>query len=173
MVTLSYPYFIEIPKASQTCSLGLEPLAGSDYYSALFENDEAGCLDRKDFCLTCWKTFSKDEAFSKAKSFWKSRMPEKSPEKPPKNRQEHVFNSLENLLKQDSEESRRLAYMLTLFLARQRLLILRQEVELDGYKCGLYEIAQQGVMLCVKKVNLQELTNPDLQIKVAALIASS
>lgn len=173
MVTLSYPYFIEIPKSSHICSKGSEPLAGSEYYSALFENDEVGCLDRKDFCLNCWKVFIQEEAFSQTKSFWKSRMPEKGPEKPPKNRQEHVFASLETLLKQDSDESRRLAYMLTLFLARQRLLALRQEVELDGYKCGLYEILQQGIMLCVKKVNLKELESPDLQLKVAALLTSS
>lgn len=172
MVILSYPYFIEIPKPCQECSKGSEPLAGKEYYSALFENEEQSHLERKDFCSACWKAFISESAFSKVKSYWKSRMPEKNLAiKPPKSKQEAVFASLADLLKQDTDEARRLSYMLTLFLARQKLLALRQEVELEGVKCGLFEILHLNEMICVKKVPLSELGDPELQIKAAALLA--
>lgn len=160
---------IEIPKRGQLCSKNGEPLhPGTPYYSVLSEDEEKG-LARHDYCPACWENFARQETISLARSHWKSKVPLKKEEPTlPKHRDERAMVLLKEAIQQDTEESRAEAFVLALFLAHKRIIVLRQEIRQDdGELACLYEVAETEEMIWVKKIALSELQTEKIQQELA------
>lgn len=160
-------YFqIEIPKRSNTCSLGQEPLEpGMEYHSLL--QDEGEELVRKDFCSACW---GKLEQEATAGIHWKSKVPpgKEDDQKLNLQRDEMAFHLFREALKSEEESAREEAFVLSLYLARKRMMYLRQEVNKEGRIMQLYEVAGTEEMILVPKVQLSELQTEKVQRILAA-----
>lgn len=160
---------IEIPKRGQMCTQDQGVLApGSDYYSVLIEDEEKGFV-RQDFCPACWERFARQETISHARSHWKSKVPLKKEETLlPRHRDERAMVLLKHALGKNDEESLAEAFVLSLYLARKRILLLRQELrQEDGQLAQLYEVAETEEMIWVKKVNLPTLQTGKVQLELA------
>jgi hypothetical protein len=149
---------IEIPKRASRCFKGGEVLnQGESYYSALILNDHEQSYHRQDYCLLCWESnHSKIEGMV---SSWKSVVPVKKGESElPKRRDERALYLLkEALSNQESPEAKEEAFVLSLYLARRRLIALRQELKRGAAPFSLYEVSETEEMLCVPKISLSDL----------------
>lgn len=160
------PFQLEIPRRASICAKCHNELTcGMDYYSALIEDEMQG-LNRQDFCSSCWET---KEAFE-PKSSWKSKVVSKKEDNRNLNltRDEKILELLKSALQNDSKDSEAEAFILALYLARRRLLILRQELRQDnGDIICLYEESATEVMHGVKKIAVSLLDINKIQANVA------
>jgi hypothetical protein len=160
---------IEIPRRSSSCAKGHESFApGAEYYSVLVEGPN-GELQRQDFCLTCWDESARQESVKNARSYWKSKVPKKQVTEPlSRNRDERALQLLKQALNAETPHNHEEAFVLALFLARSRVLYLRQLLQQeDGSKINLYEVAATEEMLAVKKIDLPQLQIDKIQQQLA------
>lgn len=152
------PFQIEIPRRSQSCFAGKEIfIPGMDYYSTL-EEDESGNWSRRDFCPACWEKFACEEAFKNSWSHWKSKVGIKKAADLPADRSERALILLKEALAKSAEEDKDEAFVLALFLARNKKLALREEVKhSDGSLYNIYEVIATEEMLAVPKLDLSQL----------------
>ena len=149
---------LEIPRRSRTCTKGAEPLLpGMEYYSILFIEGET--FKRQDFCPTCWEQI-KAEKINQADSHWKSKVPAKQEALKDLSRDERAMELLREALQTNAPEQRAEAFVLALYLARKKQLILRHELEQDGELVSLYEDPSTEEILTVKQA---ELTPPQIK----------
>lgn len=164
---------IEIPKRNAKCSKegeAFEP--GAYYYSLVIEEDEQ-LLIRHDYCAACWAKILEDEGLLKdAVTHWKSIVPTKKDIKDLyANRDEKALALLKEAVKGLSEEDAQRAFVLSLYLARKKLIYLRKEVSSeDGHSLQLYEVAQTEEMIGVKKMALSSLQIEKVQKDIAQLL---
>lgn len=148
---------IEIPIRNKVCSKGQEPLQPNmEYYSILVEGENG--FARQDYCLACWEK-EKQGGSTKMISHWKAHVPNKTKngdedEASKLDKQERALHFLKKSLQENSVEAEREAFVLALYLARQRILYLRQEIKQDGQRIQLYEHADTEEMIPVKRVDL-------------------
>lgn len=165
---MAHPLFqIEIPKRNTQCFKGGERLMpGMEYYSMLLQ-DESQAIARRDFCLHCWQQSINENSLAGSQGFWRAKIDVKK-EEPlvEKSRMDRAMALLKQLL-QDPQHDQNEAFVLALFLAHARRLILRQERNQDGYVYSLYEIAHQDEFLLVKKVNLSQVDSQQIQQSLA------
>lgn len=173
-MTTPSPFALSIPRRGPRCSLNQEVLnPGSEYYSVI-EEDENGQIVRKDFCPSCWESTAKKECLSKAKSYWKSTVPPKHVEPPPNQNREIAAFDLLKLALNNSPEDDAEAFILSLYLARKRHLLLRQQLkQADGTIVTLYEVASTEEMLGVKKLPLSQLEVVKLQQRLAGKLKTT
>lgn len=128
-----------IPKRATNCRQCLEPLRSGDEVFSLLVRDEGVGL-RKDYCKSCSRNIP--DRFREAK--WKGRVPSK--EKPPPDFQAlNVFHTLR--LSQEVSD-RKKCFLLAIYLARKKQLILRKE---DKTKHTLlYEDIESGEIVEVE-----------------------
>ncbi|MBA3723065.1 MAG: hypothetical protein H0W88_11795 [Parachlamydiaceae bacterium] len=160
---------IDIPKRSLQCFKGQERLStGSEYYSLLVEDAEKKII-RQDYCPICWNEV-KDQ-LPKGYSHWLSRSEIKQePVDEQSNRVTRALILLKQLIRQpDANESE--LFVLALFLAHARKLILRREIEKDGFGYSLYEIAHQDQFVTIKKVALSQLETKSIQQSLATKLS--
>jgi hypothetical protein len=159
---------IQIPKRQAHCHKGKERLLpGTDYYSLLKEGDES--MLRQDFCPHCWTTLAEEER-QQAFSYWKSHIEEKKESIPFQTRPLRALAVLKNLLFQPDGNSAEL-FVLALYLAHARQLILRKEFEENGETYCLYEVVRQDEFFTIKKVALSQLEVEQLQYSLAIKLA--
>lgn len=163
---------IEIPKRAACCMKGGEPLLqGSNYYSALvkgIDGDES--YQRRDFCSVCWEKIANSQDPQRIVSSWKSTVPlKKELSELPKRRDERAFYLLrEALADQENSKAMEEAFVLALYLARRRLIFLRQEIKREGRSSvSIYEVAETEEMLCVPKIILSDLHVEKVQLELA------
>jgi hypothetical protein len=153
---------IEIPRRSAECFKGQEPLTpGTEYYSLLVNDEDEKKWVRRDFCPNCWQTMKED--VSAGQSYWRSRIEEK-PEvvAPISTKTGRALQILKDLLSRpDGNEAE--IFVLVLYLAHARQLILRRDFEKEGIGYQVYEIAKQDEFLTIKKVSLMHLEGDLLQ----------
>lgn len=163
---------LEIPRRSNVCSKGLEGFTpGSEYYSTLVDAGR-GEWQRQDFCLVCWEESSAKQESSKTSiTYWKSKVPfKKTVELPPvdRSRDERALELLQQALRSDTEESQAESFVLALYLARRRLIYLRQELKQAGEpSLNFYEVAATEEILCVKKLDPSQLEISKIQQRLA------
>ncbi|MCE5317837.1 MAG: hypothetical protein LLG04_10855 [Parachlamydia sp.] len=162
---------IDIPRRAQVCALGNESLGeGTQYYSALEEGPDRQ-VQRRDYCAACWEKVS-----SKGhRAFWKSKVLLKGCKKEaPKavDFSRYAFLLLKEALHADTEESREEAFVLALYLARKRQLILRNIMDRGGEIYDLYEVVATEEMLAVKKMDLSTLKTEKVQDNLAKKFSS-
>lgn len=160
---------IEIPKRASSCVKGGEPLLqGAEYYSALVRGETDDIYHRQDYCQTCWEKQCLDQAH--ISSSWKSTVPlKKEASELPKQRDARALYLLKEVLNdQDSSHKTAEAFVLSLYLARRRLVFLRQEIKREGkLPLCVYEVAATEEMLCVPKIPLSDLQVEKVQLELA------
>lgn len=164
-------FAIEIPKRAACCAKGGEPLLqGADYYSALVKDEAADAYQRQDYCVACWEKAGEHGVSPAVCSSWKSTIPlKKGASELPKRRDERALYLLKQALAdQDSPYAVEEAFVLALFLARRRLIFLRQEIKREGkFPMSIYEVAETEEMLCVPKISLSDLQVEKVQLDLA------
>jgi len=157
---------IDIPKRASCCFKGGEPLThGSEYCSALIKNEDES-YQRQDYCLTCWKEIQNHLASHS----WKSAVPlKKEASELPKHRDDRAFYLLKEALSSPHHDQNIAeAFILALYLARRRLIYLRQEIHQEGkLPVNVYEVAETEEMLCVPKISISALEVEKIQVALA------
>ena len=161
---------IEIPRRAASCMQGNETLEiGMEYYSILMPEEKSG-YQRFDFCLSCWETAAKDKFAAAAKTAWKAKIASKKEveDLSTKTRDEKAFYLLKDALDNLKEEEWAETFVLALYLARRRILYLRQEIpQEDGSTLCVYEVAATEEMLPIKRKSLVQVNIEEIQAKIA------
>jgi hypothetical protein len=144
-----------------------------EFYSVLIEGEEKGLYQRHDYCAPCWTLMDVQAQYPKMISHWKSRVPAKKlVDELPKQRDARVLALLREAILQDKSHDE--AFVLALYLARKRLIALRQEMTLpDGKPASLYEVLETEDMLCVPRLALSELQVEKVQSSLAKQLKDS
>jgi len=169
-MTAKTPFQIEIPRRATACLHGQEPFVGGmEYYSVLMDGPSEGIYQRQDYCSQCWDKLSKEKALPPNQSSWKSNVPlKKEASDLPKQRDARALYLLKEAIKSQEPADCEEAFVLSLYLARKRLMYQRQEIKLaDGKPALIFEVAETEEMLCVRKIPLSELQVGNVQLELA------
>jgi len=157
---------IEIPKRAPCCTKNGEPLLqGCHYYSVLTRGEEEGTYLRQDYCEPCWQQMELRHGSS-----WRSIVPPtKSVSELPKQRDERALYLLKETLRDlDRSGAVAEAFVLALYLARRRRIVLRQEMAREGkLPLSIYEVIETEEMIGVPKMVLAELDVEKVQQELA------
>lgn len=146
---------IDIPKRHSHCNKGGERLiSGMEYYSLLLD-EESQKIMRQDFCSVCWQELISQEKMGEHRSYWRSRIDTKNVKDPQAalNKIEKAFSLLKEAQAAHEKDEAEI-FILALFLARAKQLILRKEKIHQGCLYHLYEVAHQDEFLMIKKIDL-------------------
>lgn len=127
---------------------------------------ENGAFIRKDYCHTCSGSCASQEGVV---SSWKSVVPTRKKEQQPFDRNERALELLRACVARDEVEEREEAFVLALYLARNRKLLQRKDLSPE---VALYEIAATEEMLPVHKVSLSSLGVAEVQERLARKFTS-
>lgn len=150
---------IEIPRRNPLCTKGQEPFQpGVPYLSFLTESPKG--LVRSDFCEKCWG--SDLPAGSVAE--WRGRVPLKTEKQAPVNRNERALELLKLALHEQNKEE---AFILGLYLARNRVLALRKEATINNLQVNLYEDPNTEEFYPIPKLSLSQIQTNAIQETLA------
>lgn len=159
-----HPLFtIEIPKRAHACYKGGEPfLPGWECHSCLIFNEAESTYERQDFCAACWNTQPHPPCISS----WKTKIPPHKQDAPKgKESTEQALSLLKASLESEASTAPYEAFILSLYLARRRILAARKELlSTSGI---VYEVLETGEMLCVPEVKLSEIQIPEMERQLA------
>ncbi len=144
---ISQVFQIKIPKRGKICSAGGESFAaGMEVFSVLTQEGE-----RKDYCPNC-----RGFAPCLGTIHWKSKVSEKKEESPTLLEEDEArLERLKAAIEGGGEDQ--VAFVLALYLARKKALILRQKIVEQGIPYLLYEVRKTQEMLFVKKLDLSQI----------------
>lgn len=151
----------EIPKRGKICCLGGEELTPEMEYYSLLREDAKGKWTRQDFCPSCWE--KKKEEGQPQDSYWKAKV-QKEKEKVVLDRNEQILELLREALGKRTAEDLQEAFILALYLFRNRKLALRAQEE----NWMLYEVVETEEMLRVPKVDTSALHIEKIQETLTA-----
>ena len=161
---------VDLPKRARKCAGdGQFLVAGETCYSLLKEApaDEKEPYVRHDYCKNCWSRLQID--LDTVVTHWKGRVPHEEAQIPDRTKEERALALLKELIAADNYEAHQQAYILALFLVRQRLLALRRElVQDDGTPVQLYEAVETEEMFCLKKIDIASLPVVAIQKALAS-----
>lgn len=161
---------IGIPRRSRICTKTKEKLApGSEYVSVIREGDEEGEFLREDVSIGYWNEHGA-ELLEGCKSHWRGRMPLKVEVKEPEELMSRAFEMFEAAL--GEPEGELTAFVLALFLARKKVLVLRQEMEHYGRLHYLFEVKEGEEVFSVPILHPTEEEIARVQGELASGIAS-
>lgn len=165
---------IQIPRRSKVCMLGQEVFSpGMEYFSLLIENKAEG-IERQDFCAVCWNKLSEETEKKTAKKHWKSKVPDKKQVIVPLNRDEHILSLLKNSLEGTTQEDLEMSFVLALYLARKRFMVLRKEIKQENKTImQFYEIPETEEMIPVQRIELSTLQIEQIQLQIAKNLKSN
>jgi hypothetical protein len=169
-MSINAPFHIDIPKRGQHCSLGNETfIPGAEIQSALKETT-AGAYERHDYCLSCWEKLGSQNVHKGFSTSWRSKMALKRIVSDlPKQREARAMAMLKAALLRAEQLDIEEAFVLSLYLARKRLLFFRQEMVLEsGERAFLYEAAESEEMLCVLQISLSSLEVEKIKNELAS-----
>lgn len=164
-------FHIEIPKRSAMCTHCQKFFTpGMEFHSILKEGTEEGVYIRQDYCLACWDSLTKQMTYEDVRTTWKSKIPAKKDVSDlPRQRDARAMYLLKEALLRDGVENYAEAFVLTMYLARKRLIYFRRDLILgDGQEASIYEVAQSEETLCVRKVPLSTLQIDKIQSELAS-----
>lgn len=159
---------IEIPRRNTQCFHAKETFTASmAFFSLLIEDPEQGTI-RRDYCQNCWNLSEHNALRTGDHTFWKGKVPQKvDAARLPTDQNERVFYLLREALLSDDLIKHEEAFVLALFLARRRLIALRQERKQEGETFLIYEVLDTEEMLAVKKIELHQLQVEAIQKTLA------
>lgn len=150
-------YKLRIPRRANHCFKGGENLEpGMEVYSLLLVVEEEA--KREDYCPKCWEEhFQKKE---KDVTFWKGKIPSRVEKKDRSlSEDEKAIELIQELVVEESQEAVQLAFFLSLYLERKKL--IQRKKELKG--SHMFFIPSAGELVAVKKVQLRGISVQDLQ----------
>lgn len=159
---------IQIPKRSSTCSIGLEPFEPGVVYFSLLKENEKSEVERKDFCSACWE--NTHEKHAQSIKYWKSKVVKKNVNAPPPTKNAQILQMLKSSI--ELEENVEESFVLALYLARMKVLILRKEMRDKDSILQVYEVAQTEEILVVKKIEISKLKTHEIQTKIALALSN-
>lgn len=163
-------FHIKIPRRSAACAQCQKSfISGMEFFSLLKEGAEEGIYIRQDYCLMCWEKLAQQKTLEDVRTTWKSKIPAKKEVSDlPRQRDARAMYLLKEALLRDGIENDAEAFVLTMYLARKRLIYFRRDLVLkDGQEASIYEVAQTEEMLCVRKVPLSTLQIDKIQCELA------
>lgn len=166
---------VVIPRRSQSCAHGGEVLTpGSEYYSVLVDKEDEGII-RHDYCTSCWGAVNGQAV---KRSHWKSSVPVKPVAAKEaegfSDKEYHAMELFKKALAGDTVEDRAEAFILALFLSRQRFLHRRQQVrQKDGSVVYIYETADSEEAFYVPVVNLRSVQAEVIQKRLTEKLLSN
>lgn len=162
---------IEIPRRSLHCALGNESLQEGMWYYSVLEEEV-----RRDYCCRCWMEMGEKLPHP----FWKAKVLTKtsSQKRQVVDFSRYAFLLLKEALSKGNEEeaqeeAQEEAFVLALYLARKRQLILRSEMQREKETFFLYEVVETEEMLTVKKLDLSTVEAEKVQNDLAKKFASN
>jgi hypothetical protein len=161
---------VEIPKRAAACHKGGETLEpGQEYFSLLAEGEVQGTYLRNDFCRACWDAMGNTPQTIHGAGSWRSTVPQgKMASDLPKKKDDRALFLLKEALNHQTPENIPEAFVLSLYLARRRLLAMRHEmIQPQRGAFSIYEVLETEEMLCVPKLSLSELQVEKLQLELA------
>jgi anion-transporting ArsA/GET3 family ATPase len=174
-MTGKLPFNLDIPKRGASCAKGGEAFhPGTEYHSILLETNQDQ-YKRQDFCCACWDNFAKEEMLAQATSHWKAHVIVSAKQndkgiiaKQDQIQDDQVLDILKNGLDSEKIEDHAESFLLALYLARKKILILREQFEKENQTIFLYEIASTEEILPIRKVALSELQTAAIQQRLAS-----
>lgn len=163
---------IDIPKRSSICcGKGERLTSGMEYYSLLVNDPEKG-IQRRDFCLECWKNTPEHEKASDEIVSWRSKVAgAKEMPNGPTERDQRIHNLFHS---PSDEEDPAEKFILAIYLQRKKRLYLRSEFTDDSGKIFLlYEIPETEEMLPIQKVPLSGISVQNIQKRIAEKLNGS
>jgi hypothetical protein len=160
---------VELPKREACCRKGGEPFAAGDECYSVISEGEGDDFRRDDYCPTCWEAEKID--LETCITHWKAKVPMRESERKEcfQTKEEKALELLKTSLQSGEEGDSHQAFILALFLARQKVVALRKEVCQDsGEWLQLYEVLATEEMCCVKKVELSALAVAAIQHSLAS-----
>jgi hypothetical protein len=145
--------------------------AGVRYYTSLVLPTQENEGQRFDYCQKCGVD-RLPEHQGNAKIFWQGKIPPKVIEESSIATAQKAIALLRELCASDREDATEQAYILALYLGRQRQLALRyREVLSDATVLLWYEVLTAGDMLAVTYVTPRPAAAADLQRQLAEYLA--
>jgi hypothetical protein len=151
---------LNIPRRSLQCDWGGSRFASGDGYYSVVAEGEDGTYTRSDYCVSCWSRVDQ-----RGEVYWKGKVPETKQKilYADLERDDRALAILQEMLVLGDKEACGEAFVLALYLVRQKKLFIRKVVK--GQQ--LYEIPGTGEVLAVSKVPLSSLQVLDVQKKIA------
>jgi len=165
---------INIPKRGKICIAGQEVLSpGMEYFSLLIENKTDG-IERQDFCAVCWNKSNVEQEKKTFQKHWKSKVPTKRQAIVPLNRDEQILSLLKSTLQGTNLKDLEMSFVLALYLARKRFMLLRKEIKQENKTVlQFYEIPETEEMILVQKIELSGLQIEQIQLQIAKNLKSN
>ena len=154
--------FLDVPKRHTQCAHGQEPFfPGSDCHSILkFEHDE---WKRVDLCGNCWKGLAQTPMVTDAASTWITKIPPAiNRDIAEKNPALNSFPLLKQALEKKTPKGDAEAFLIATYLVRKKFLKYVDQIEKNNEKFALYEVAETGEIIGIKKVPLSIYENPEV-----------
>lgn len=141
----------KVPRRSRSCAKsGLPFQPGMEYISLLKEGQGEEYI-REDIAFSWWKEQGSEALLKETKSHWRGKVPlkEEAPKTP-----DQLFERAFELLTEYLEKGSPKAFLIALFLARKKKLILREEFPDEAGVTMLYEVAETEEMISVRAYEL-------------------
>lgn len=167
---------IMIPRRSSACAGGGEKFEPKQTYHSVVREDDGGEFVRLDYCSPCWEKIA-DELKGEEIVHWKGQVPAKVVQNKLAglNRDERALVILKELLQKEelSEKEEEEAFVLGVFLARQRVLYARKQLTKDGKTFQIYEKGGGEEILAVPHKELSVLEVSTVQQQIAQKLKGS
>lgn len=158
---------IQIPRRLSHCCLCEGPFSkGKIYHSVVHTED--GDPKRQDYCVNCWEQVSVEVRQAQGQH-WKGQVPEKETANDEDlSQEERALTLLKNLLAEEEKSATEEAFVLALFLAREKRLVRRSENE----SVIEYEDLASSEFLRVARIDIESLQVEALQERLAKKLYS-
>lgn len=144
---------LDIPKRNTHCfAKGERFLPDMEVVSLLIET-ETRAVTRRDYCTACWDEFQ-NGSVQGIQGYWKSKIERRTPPQA-SNRVERALHLIQQSIKEEEPDEAEI-FVLALFLAHARQLLLRKEFTEQGKNYHLYEVAKQDEFITIRLIDLTQ-----------------
>lgn len=157
-------HLIAIPRRGFRCVKDQKPFKqGFGYFSVLEEHK--GSYQREDYCEECWEQMAKER---QGKIFWKAFLePKAATGTIDGQKDQRALFLLKEMILKGAEEEKAQLFILALYLARRKKIVLRQQLTEAQAIVQLYEDVETEEILPVPKIPLSQLDIITLQQQLA------
>ena len=143
---------------SSACHESKQPFSdGEPFYTAIFQDEEKGEFERRDFCVSAWQTLENKQEGAKPYSFWRTTF-EVTPEDPRNHEvvgNESAEAMLRRLIEEEDAQSENARYILAIMLERKKIFRQTDLKESNGARMLFYEHTRSGEAFIVRDPNLK------------------
>lgn len=159
---------LKITKRGRNCAYDQKPFPETiDYVSALIEQEDDS-LVRQDYCAPCWERAIQETPELASVPHWRGRREKVTPltAKTSEERNKAMLGLWKEALDKEQFDK---AFVIALYLQRQKVLILRKQLK----KKFVYEIVASEEMVTTPRINFPKIDVESVRTEIAAAIAPS